>query len=93
MKLGIDNIKALKKEILELIADGKLIFADGKFEIIGDAPAILAAGVDVWDISKVAPDALAEAQDLDREELMEIGQMVVDSIPGLLDLFKKKPVA
>lgn len=93
MSLGIDNIKALKKEIFELIADGKLIMEDGQFTIIGDLPASMAAAKDLYDIYCVAPDALAEAKDIDKDELMELGKMFVEVINMIVDSLKQKSVA
>jgi hypothetical protein len=93
MSLGIEKIKELKKEIFELIADGKLIMEDGKFTVIGDLPASMAAAKDLYDIYCVAPAALEEAKDIDKDELMELGKMFVELINLAVDSLKQKSVA
>lgn len=90
MSLGIDKIKELKKEILELIADGQLIMEDGKFTFVGDMAASLAAVKDAYDIYGLVPGAVEEAKDIDKEELAELGKMLVELIGAISDAIQKK---
>lgn len=90
MALGIDKIKELKKEILELIADGQLILEDGKFTFLGDLSASIAAVKDAYDIYNVVPGAIEEAKDIDKEELAELGKMLVELIGAISDAIQKK---